>query len=214
MAVDCALFGVAGKLRVLLVPGPRGGRRLPGTVPEPAEDLDAAARRALTEQTGIAGRVYLEQLYTFGRPDRTPGVRQVSVAYLGLVDLTDLELAGAVEARGATWEAVDGLRGLAFDHDAILAAAVGRLRGKLRYTPLAFELLPELFSLSDLQRIFEAVLGQPQDKRNFRRKALASGLLVDAGERQHGVAHRAARLFRFDRQAYLRTARAVRGINL
>ncbi len=214
VTVDCVLLGVADGLVCLVVPGPAGGWRLPGVSPGPAEGLAEAARRALAEQAGIEGGVYLEQLFTFGRPDRVPGGRQISIAHLGLADLSEGRLRSAPEARGARWAEVERVSGLDLDHGSILAAGAERLRGKLRYTPLVFELLPERFSLSELQRIFEAALGQPVDKRNFRRKALASGLLADTGQRQQGVAHRAARLFRFEYRAYRRAVREGRGVSL
>jgi len=125
----------------------------------------------------------------------------VSVAYYALVNLADHQVQSGTDARDARWVPVDRARKLAFDHDQILEAALLRLRSKVRYQPIGFEMLPERFKLSQLQALYEAVLGRPLDKRNFRKRFLAMGLLVQNGE-ERGVPHRAARLFRFDNRRY------------
>jgi 8-oxo-dGTP diphosphatase len=164
------------------------------------ETVDDAARRELREETGL-GDVFLEQLYTFGALHRDPRGRVVSVAYYALVNLADHRVQSGTDARAARWLSVDDARGLAFDHDRILQIALERLRAKVRYQPIGFEMLPARFKLSQLQSLYEAILGRPLDKRNFRKRFLAMGLLAQAGT-ERDVPHRAARLFRFDKQRY------------
>ena len=154
----------------------------------------------LREETGL-GDVFLEQLYTFGGLDRDPRGRVVSVAYYALVNLVDHRLQSGTDARAARWVPVQEAQGLAFDHDKILTVALERLRAKVRYQPIGFEMLPERFKLSQLQALYEAILGRPLDKRNFRKRFLAMGLLTQTGE-ERGVPHRAARLFRFDKRRH------------
>ncbi|WP_428265801.1 nicotinate phosphoribosyltransferase [Haliangium sp.] len=208
LAVDCVVFGLdldEDSLAVLLI-----RRRnepfahawaLPGGFVHMDETADAAARRELHEETGI-DELYLEQLYTFTTVDRDPRERVVSVAYYGLARPASHSLQAATDAEEASWFDIGRLPPLAFDHQRILDTAVERLRGKVRYAPIGFELLPAVFTLSQLQRLYELVLGRELDKRNFRKKILAMALLVDTGEREQGVAHRAARLYRFDRDKY------------
>ena len=209
VTADCVVFGVTFEsggpaLRVLLIE--RGEEPFEGAVALPGgfvridESVDDAARRELREETGL-GDVFLEQLFTFGALDRDPRGRVVSVAYYALVNLADHRLQSGTDARAARWVPVLEARGLAFDHDQILAVALERLRAKVRYQPIGFEMLPELFKLSQLQALYEAILGRPLDKRNFRKRFLAMGLLTQEGE-ERGVPHRAARLFRFDKRRY------------
>jgi 8-oxo-dGTP diphosphatase len=209
LTVDCVVFGVtfegiAPELRVLLIERGEapfeGAMALPGGFVRIDESVDDAARRELVEETGLED-LFLEQLYTFGDLDRDPRGRVVSVAYYALVNLAGRDPRSGTDARAARWVAVSEARALAFDHDRILAAALERLRGKVRYQPIGFEMLPERFKLSQLQALYEAVLGRALDKRNFRKRILAMGLLAEAGE-ERGVPHRAARLYRFDRRRY------------
>jgi 8-oxo-dGTP diphosphatase len=204
--VDCVVFGLdEGDLKVLLVQRdlePFAGKwALPGGFVRVEESLEDAARRELAEETGLKD-IFLEQLYTFGTPDRDPRERVVSVAYYALVPLADHRPQAATDARQAAWFGVDDAPDLAFDHEDILAAALARLRGKVRYEPIGFELLPARFTLGQLQHLYEVVLEERLDKRNFRKKILGMGLLVDTGEIQQDVAHRAARLYRFDERKY------------
>ena len=155
------------------------------------------------EETGQPD-VYLEHLYTSGDGRRDPRGRVVSVAYYALVNLADHRVQAATDARDAAWFAVADVPSLSFDHDDILAAASQRLKGKVRYEPIGFELLPPKFTLSQLQRLYETVLERPLDKRNFRKKILSMGVLVETDEIQQDVAHRAARLYRFDEDRYRR----------
>ncbi len=206
LAVDCVVFGLdENDLEVLLIRRdlePFAGKwALPGGFVRVDESVDDAARRELSEETGL-GRVFLEQLYTFGDPGRDPRDRVVTVAYYALVNLGAHRVKAATDAREAAWFAVTDLPRLAFDHDAIVAMALERLRGKVRYRPLGFELLPAKFTLGMLQRLYEKILERPLDKRNFRKKVLSMGLLEELDEVEQDVAHRAARLYRFDKKRY------------
>ena len=205
LAVDCVVFGLDEDLQVLLIRRdiePFQGRwALPGGFVRLDETLDEAARRELEEETGVS-RLYLEQLYTFGDIGRDPRERVVSVAYYALVKLSDHRVKAATDAREAAWFSVDDLPKLAFDHDKILQVALARLKGKVRYQPIGFELLPPKFTLSALQKLYEIVLERSLDKRNFRKKVLSMGFLEDLDEVEQDVAHRAARLYRFDKKRY------------
>lgn len=206
LTVDAVVFGLDEEdLKVLLVERdlePFKGRwALPGGFVHEDEGLDEAARRELQEETGLE-RIFLEQLYTFGDVGRDPRGRVVSVAYYALVKLGDHKVRAATDAREASWFPVWDPPSLAFDHDRILQTALTRLKGKVRYQPIGFELLPSKFTLTQLQRLYETILERPLDKRNFRKKLLAMELLVELDEVEQDVAHRAARLYRFDRRKY------------
>lgn len=206
LTVDCVVFGLDEEdLKVLLIQRglePFAGRwALPGGFVRVDESLDAAARRELQEEAGVKD-VFLEQLYTFGDPGRDPRERVVSVAYYALVRLSEHHVKAATDARNAAWFAVDDTPKLAFDHNRILKVAEDRLRGKVRYQPIGFELLPPKFTLRHLQHLYEAILDRPLDKRNFRKKILSMGILVDLDEIETDVAHRAARLYAFDKKRY------------
>jgi 8-oxo-dGTP diphosphatase len=208
LTVDCVVFGFdEGALRVLLVQRDlepwAGAWALPGGFVHMEETLEDAALRELSEETGVE-RVFLEQLYTFGAPGRDPRDRVVTVAYYALVKLSDHRVAAATDARDAGWFGVDELPRLAFDHERIVELALERLRAKVRYEPIGFELLPKKFTLSQLQHLYEAVLERELDKRNFRKKVLAMDVLQELDEVQKDVAHRAARLYRFDEKRYRR----------
>ena len=206
LTVDCVVFGLDDEdLKVMLIQRdlePFAGHwALPGGFVRMEESLDDAAARELQEETGI-GKVFLEQLYSFSTPDRDPRGRVVSVAYYALVNLRDHRVLAATDARSAAWFPVSDTPSLAFDHEAILAMAHERLKGKVRYQPIGFELLPRKFTLTQLQRLYEQVLETSLDKRNFRKKILSMELLVETDEIEQDVAHRAARLYRFDRSKY------------
>lgn len=211
LAVDCVVFGLDEDLRVLLIErdiDPFQGRwALPGGFVRLDETIDEAARRELVEETGVS-RVYLEQLYTFGDLGRDPRERVVSVAYYALCKLSDHRVKAATDARDAAWFSVAKLPPLAFDHSGILRMALARLQGKVSYQPIGFELLPPKFTLSMLQRMYEVILEKELDKRNFRKKVLAMGLLEELGEVEQGVSHRAARLYRFDKKRYQELTKA------
>jgi 8-oxo-dGTP diphosphatase len=198
-------------LKVLLIqramPPFEGRWALPGGFVRVTETLDEAARRELEEETGLS-QVFLEQLYTFGDVDRDPRERVVSVAFYALVNLGDHKVHAATDARDAGWFGVHDVPSLAFDHADIVRIALERLRGKLRYQPIGFELLPKKFTLSQLQHLYELVLERELDKRNFRKRVLAMDLLIETDDVQQDVAHRAARLYRFDERKYRRLAKA------
>jgi 8-oxo-dGTP diphosphatase len=190
-----------GDLRVLLVRarrGPCAGQwAFPGGRVGIDESLEDAACRELSAKTGLRG-IYLEQLRTFGHPGRDPQARVVSTAYVALLPAKDM-VAGSTKYSDVGWWPVRQLPPLAYDHDAIAAAALERLRAKLAYTNIVYGLLPETFTLGELQGIYETILGRALDRRNFRKKILASGLLRPDGRQRRGP-HRPAALFRFVRR--------------
>lgn len=209
LTVDCVVFGFDGiELQVLLIrraQAPFKNRwALPGGFVRVEETLDEAARRELEEETGLRD-VFLEQLYTFGNVKRDPRERVVSVAWFALVKPS--AVTAATDAAEAKWFSVDDVPSLAFDHADILASALTRLRAKLTYQPIGFELLPPKFTLTQLQRLYEAVLGEPLDKRNFRKRVLSYDLLVPLKEKHQEGPHRPAQLFRFDPVKYERLKR-------
>jgi len=206
LTVDCVVFGYdEGELKVLLIKRalePFKGRwALPGGFVRVEETLDAAARRELAEEAGLK-EVFLEQLYTFGAVNRDPRERVVSVAYYALVKLAAHETRAATDAAEARWFPVSQVPKLAFDHAGILATGLARLKSKVRYQPIGFELLPPKFTLSQLQQLYEAVLEDKLDKRNFRKKVLNFSLLVPLKETCMTGRHRPAQLFRFDANKY------------
>ncbi len=170
---------------------------IPGGFVNIDESLEAAAKRELQEETGLQN-VYMEQLYTFGDPNRDPRTRVITVVYFALLDSERLHVRAASDAADVGWFSVYGLPPLAFDHDEIIHYALSRLRGKLEYTTIAFSLLPEQFTLRELQRVYEIILHRKLDKRNFRKKILATGILEDTGEKKMEGTHRPARLYRFN----------------
>lgn len=222
VTVDVVLISAAeGALRTLLVrraaPPAKGAFALPGGFVGAAEPLEDAAARVLREKAGLAG-VFLEQLYTFGAPRRDPRGRVITVAHYALCDFARFAAsrAGAAGTIAAgivvPWEGETGgpveLRdeagrpvALALDHAEIVGMAVKRLRGKLDYAPIGFQLLPPSFTLLELQRVHETILGRPLNKDSFRRRMLASGQLEATGERQEDVEHRPAERYRFARRS-------------
>jgi 8-oxo-dGTP diphosphatase len=209
VAVDVAVFGVgAGALSLLLVQRGRepfkGHWALPGGFVLMGEGLDEAARRELEEETGVAP-TYFEQLYTFGAPRRDPRGRTISVAYLALVRAVEQAVTAASDAADAKWYSVEDLPELAFDHADMVRLARRRLRAKVRYSPLGFELLPARFSLPELQRVHELVQGRGLDKSNFRKKMLQTGLLRKT--RQQRDSARKSALYEFDAAEYERLTR-------
>lgn len=219
IATDVAVLAADEKgLRVVLIERPDypdlGMWSLPGGFVGMDESLDEAAHRVLRTKVGLED-IFLEQLYTFGEPDRDPRTRVIAVAYYALVDAGKLPALGQ-DARLATLETSTGDRPgrklrslddagqelpLAFDHDEILELVVERLRGKLDYAPIGFELLPPRFTLRQLQAIHETILGRSLNKDSFRRRMLATGLVVSTGKLEDNVGHRPAELYRFKRSS-------------
>ena len=211
LAVDCVVFGLdETDLKVLLIQRKlspfQHAWALPGGFMRMDETLEEAARRELEEEAGVSD-IYLEQLYTVSTMGRDPRERVVTVAYYALAKLSDHRIRAATDAMGVGWFALEDLPKLAFDHADIVTRAHERLRGKVRYAPVGFELLPPRFSLTQLQRLYEIILGTALDKRNFRKKILSLDLIVETDEVEQGVRHRAARLYRFDRRKYDRLAK-------
>lgn len=205
LATDVACFTVRddGKLCIRLItvnrpphfPGIPG---LPGGLLDPKETAEKAAMRHLTTKGNIrATSVYMEQLYTMSRVNRDPRGRVVSVAYLALVPWERLSAQEQVGDKEARWEEVGKAAHLAYDHDEILSIAVRRLRARARYTTILSRIMPLEFSLTELEETFEKVLGMSIDKRNFRRKILALGVLVKSSNIRSGGQHRPAQLWKF-----------------
>jgi ADP-ribose pyrophosphatase YjhB (NUDIX family) len=217
VTVDCVIFGFdldARSLKVMLIERDvepfAGVWAIPGGFVRSQETLLEAAERELEEETGIRD-VFLEQLYTFGDPGRDPRGWVVSVAYYALVSPEKHDIHATTDARDARWFSVDSLPPLAFDHAEILESALARIRGKLGYAPIGFELLPQKFTIKQLQKLYEIVLGRQIDNRNFRKKIFAMDVLRELDEMQTGVAHRAARLYKFDERKYKQLVK--RGLN-
>jgi 8-oxo-dGTP diphosphatase len=204
VTVDVVIFTLrAGSLQVLLVrrrrsPG-KGMWAIPGGTIGLSEALEAAALRTLEEETGL-GDVFLEQLYTFGEPGRDARGRVITVSYFAVVPASHAASWKAEDAQRVQWWPINELPPLAFDHGDILSYALVRLRYKLEYTAVGFELLPEVFTLTELQSAYEIVLGEELDKRNFRRKILGAGVIEPSGGYRAGEG-RPARLYRYREDA-------------
>lgn len=216
VTVDCVVFGLDEQdvLKVLLIQRKlepfEGQWALPGGFVHLDEDLMAAARRELEEETGVEG-VFLEQLKTFGAPDRDPRGHVISIAYYALVNLRDYQVQAATDAKEAAWFSIHQLPPLAFDHDQILETAIATLQTKIRREPIGFKLLPPKFTLTQFQRLYEVILGKPLDKRNFRKKLLKLDILIGLKEKETNVSHRAAQLYKFDPKKY--NARQSTGVH-
>lgn len=200
VAVDLAIFTVQeARLELLLIRMKRepftGKWALPGGRIRGDETVEAAAVRELREKTSLKN-VYLEQLYTFSEPRRDPDARCISVAHMALIR-GDVQLSTTDKYSGIGWFPTAKLPPLAFDHQQIAEYAAKRLRAKLEYTDVARNLLAPTFTLGELQRLYEAILGKRLDARNFQRRAQAIGLVKDTGRVRRGQAYRPARLFRF-----------------
>ncbi len=202
VTVDVALFALrANHLQVLLIRRKNWPYQdywaLPGGFIQMDESLEQSALRELQEETGVAD-LHLEQLYTFGEPERDPRSRVISVAYVALVRADQArQVQGADDAAEARWWSMADLPPLAFDHGRILRHAHQRLRWKLEYTALGFLLLPDTFTLSELQAVVEVALGERLDQRSYRRKILSTGVLEETEAHREGSQRRPARLYRF-----------------
>ncbi|MCG8428735.1 MAG: NUDIX hydrolase [Chromatiales bacterium] len=200
VTTDIAVFTLrAQKLQLLLVkrasPPFQGQWALPGGFLNIDEELEDCALRELQEETGVTG-VYLEQLYTFGKTDRDPRERVISVTYYALTASDRLKVQAASDAADAAWYPLDDLPPLAFDHSSIVELAHQRLVAKLNYSTIAFQFMPETFTLTELQGVYEILLNEQLDKRNFRKWILGLGQIEETGELKRNGNHRPAREYR------------------
>lgn len=201
IATDIVIFTVQDeKLQVLLIKMKKKPFTdywaAPGGLVKPIEAVDASARRILLEKTGVKD-VYLEQLHAFGRVDRDPFGRVVSVAYFALIPNAGLKLKTTKDYAEVTWFPVKKLPKLAYDHAEIIDYAINRLKDKLEHSNIVYSLLPQEFTLSELQRIYEIILGKKIDKRNFRKKFFSLRLVKNSGKKRRGEANRPAELYSF-----------------
>jgi len=208
LAVDAVVFGYTVKegLKVLLIKRKIepfiNEWALPGGLVENDESLEQAVERELEEETGVSIN-YLEQLYTFGQPNRDPRNRVVSVTYFGLVKPSAFELKADTDALDAQWFSVKALPKLAFDHQQILEKAVQRLKAKITYEPVGFELLDKKFPFSELEKMYSTILDRQMDRRNFKKKILRFGFLEETNEMQKlEGAGRPGPLFQFNEKKY------------
>ncbi len=202
VSVDCVIFGYEERqLKVLLIESDleefSGLYSLLGDLVKPDEDLDAASYRVLRERTGLDS-VFLQQVHTFGSVNRHPSGRVVSTAYYSLINMDNYKLGKSSNA--ITWQAVNSIDKLAFDHKIILDTCVGHLRAQIMETPLVHNLLPEKFSLRALQELYEAILDTNLDRRNFRKKIALKNWLQELDEMEDDVAHRPGKLHKFKKR--------------
>ena len=209
-SIDCVIFGFdEGELKILLIERNvepfKDWWALPGYLVEEHDSLDLAAERILYELTGLRD-IYMDQFYTFGDVDRHPQGRVITVAYYAMIRLNGPKELKPVTsyAKRAVWIPINDLPKLAFDHAKIFERGFLKIRNKITYQPIAFELLPEKFTLTQLQHLYEVILNKSLDKRNFRKKMLNYGILKELDEKQKGVSYRAAKLYKFDRRKYAR----------
>ncbi len=209
VAVDAIVFGYSKKdgLSVLLIKRKyepyKNAWAIPGGFVLPEESLEEAVHRELREETGITVN-YLEQLYSFGEPKRDPRQRVISIAYFALVKSALFQqLKASTDAEEAQWFDIANLPHLAFDHKQILQTAIERVRAKIRYQPIGFELLDKKFSFADLEKLYASLLDRPIDRRNFTKKILSLGLLEDTGELSStSGAGRPSKIFKFNKKRY------------
>lgn len=211
IAVDAIVFGYSKEegVSILLIKRKydpfKGSWAIPGGFVLDDESLEEAVARELQEETGVKIN-YLEQLYTFGKPGRDPRKRIVSVAYFGLVKSSQFEkLKATTDAEDAAWFNFKRLPKLAFDHKKILNIAIERLRGKITYQPVGFELLEKKFPFSDLEHLYATLLDRPMDRRNFKKKVMSLGILDELDEKAKSAgAGRPGNLFQFNKKTYNR----------
>jgi 8-oxo-dGTP diphosphatase len=217
--VNCVVLGWDRKqsINVLLVQRRQSPFRnswaLLGASVSIAETSEQTARNALKEQTGFED-IYLEQLYTFDAVDRDPRERVISVVYFALVPEIQNLNRDENEVRRREWFPITSLPRLAFDHGAIIDFARAQLAQRALFQPIAFELLPYRFSLTQIQQLYESILGRSFDKRNFRKKLLTEELLTETSHVEEGAQHRPAKLYRFNRRKYLAKTKVGLGFDL
>lgn len=211
VATDCIIFGFEkGKLKLLIFKRriePRSGEwSLVGSFVKLNEDVSHAAQRVLTEITGLEN-VFMEQLHTYGTADRDPGYRCISIAQYALMRIDDSDK-HLVEKHGAHWYDIDQKPPLVLDHEQMVADAMESLKRKARYQPIGFELLPEKFTIPQLQQLYEAIYQKELDARNFRKKVLSHNLLIKLDEKDKSSSRRGAFLYRFDYKTYKKLIKA------
>ncbi len=200
VTTDIVIFTIRqDELKVLLIkralPPHKNQWALPGGFINLDESLEEGARRELEEETGVTD-VYLEQLYTFGEPERDPRERVVTVAYYALVPSDEFDIQAGTDAEGVSWFGMKEIPDLAFDHQDILKMAHERLKAKLDYSTIAFQFMPRDFTLSELQHVYEVIGREKIDKRNFRKRILSLNLIKETGKDKRDGAHRPAKLYR------------------
>lgn len=205
-SVDCVVFGLDDEgLKVLLVErgmDPFMGQfALPGDLVYPNEEIGIAAKRVLHDLTSLQ-EVFLEQVHTFGEVDRHPLGRVVTIAYFSLIKIKNFKVDASSWASAASWHPVNDLPQLAFDHSKILDKCLQHLKSRVRMEPIGFELLPRKFTLGQLQNLYETILEEELDTRNFRKKVRSMDFIEKLDQKQKDVAHRPARLFKFNNRAY------------
>ncbi|TRX62171.1 NUDIX hydrolase [Fulvivirga sp. M361] len=206
LSIDCVIFGFEDhQLKILLyqraIEPEMDQWALPGGFIKIDEDLDRSASRILKEVTGV-NNIYMQQINAFGAVNRYPQKRVITIGFYALINPGNYNIVPGVGAKAAQWFDIAQIPVLSFDHNEIYLYALNILRKKVRYEPIGFELLPEKFTLTLIQRLYEAVLGIEFDVRNFRKKLLKMNLLIKLPEKQEGVAHRAANLYKFDKKIY------------
>lgn len=207
VAVDAVVFGYEskGNLSVLLIKRGvdpyKNAWALPGGLVLEEESLETAVKRELKEETGVKID-YLEQLYSFGKPKRDPRNRVISVSYFALVRPNHFKIKADTDADEARWFPVNELPKLAFDHKTIFKTAEKRLKGKLLYQPIGFDLLSAEFPFSDLEHLYATILGQEIDRRNFRKKIMSFGFVEETNKLQKEGSGRPAKLFKFNKKKY------------
>lgn len=206
ITVDCIIFGFdKNELKILLTKraiDPFIGKwAFPGGFININETADECARRKLQEEAGLKD-IFMEQLYTFSAIDRDPRERIISIAYYALVRSTDYLLEIGLDIEDVQWFSLEDVKDLAFDHNVILKEAILRLKGKIRYQPIGFELLTEKFTLPELHRLYETILQRQIERANFRKKILSMNLLIDHSDSQQNRTSRGAKLYSFDKERY------------
>ncbi|MGN0198736.1 MAG: NUDIX hydrolase [Candidatus Cryptobacteroides sp.] len=204
VTTDCVIFGYDGKeLKVLLIERGiepfKGCWAFPGGFLNMDEDALAGARRELKEETGLEN-AFIEQFHTFSEPGRDPRGRVITIAHYALVKIQEVE--GGDDAAQARWFPIGEVPPLAFDHDRILRMAMSRLKEKIHFEPVGFELLPDVFTMPQLQNLYEAILEVHFDRRNFASKMLKLGILEDTGDRPAGASSRIPVSYRFNKEKY------------
>jgi 8-oxo-dGTP diphosphatase len=207
IAVDCIIFGydiLEKEIKLLLfkriVEPAKGKWSLAGGFVEPDESLDAAASRILRKLTGLDS-VYMKQSYAYGETDRDPGARVISIAYFALITIRDIDKELA-ERNGVSWRSLSRLPDLIFDHPLMVKRALADLQNQVKIRPVGFELLPEKFTLVQLQDLYEAIYQRKVDKRNFRKKILSMGILEKLDEKERETSKKGAFYYKFNEGTY------------